>query len=80
MVVLAVGLVAGPVVAVPPVIAVVEDVARAVLGAVLGAVVIAVAGSAALMAMPVPRAVATPMLSDAAIARPRGAVWVRRRR
>lgn len=40
----------------------------------------AVAGSIALMAMPVLSAVATPMLSDAAIARPRGAAWGRRRR
>ena len=39
-----------------------------------------VAGIAALMAMPVTSAVATPMLSEAASARPRGAAWGRRPR
>jgi hypothetical protein len=38
------------------------------------------AGITALMAMPVPSAVATPMLSEAAIARPRGAACGRRPR
>jgi hypothetical protein len=37
-------------------------------------------GIIALMAMPVPSAVATPMLSEAAIARPRGAACGRRPR
>jgi hypothetical protein len=39
-----------------------------------------VAGTTALIAIPAPTAVATPMLSDAARARPRGAAWGRRRR
>lgn len=53
-------------------------------GAVVPAVVpvdaALVAGMAALMAMLVPSAVATPMLSEAANARPRGAAWGRRPR
>jgi len=44
------------------------------------AAAVAVVGSMALMAMPVPSAVATPILSEAASARPRGAAWGRRLR
>ena len=57
--------------------------AAVVAGEVLAgdvAAAVAVVGSMALMAMPVPSAVATPILSEAASARPRGAAWGRRLR
>lgn len=55
------------------------DVAAAV-PLVVALLAVALVGMTALMAIPVPRAVATPMLSEAARARPRGAACGRRLR
>ena len=68
-----------PVVAPEPLDAVVFVVAAAV-PLVVALLAVALVGMTALFAIPVPRAVATPMLSEAARARPRGAACGRRLR